>query len=213
MEKEIWKDVPDYEGKYQVSNTGMVKSLSKKVNSKNGSIRTTKTIILKRSPNKIGYVPVYLGNNKLGLIHRLVAIAFIPNPENKPQINHIDGNPSNNHVSNLEWCTPSENAIHSHRVLGRKPYKPGLGKFGILSGISKQIALYNKKGEIVYVFGAIAEAAKMFNTTGISIRRALNGQLKTAYGYFVKRITKEEYLKNLHIMNGVNVKRNKRQPL
>lgn len=66
-------------------------------------------------------VTLIIDNAKIRyLVHRIVGICFIPNPDNKPCINHIDGNPSNNHVSNLEWCTYSENELHSHHVLGKK---------------------------------------------------------------------------------------------
>ena len=100
---EIWKDILGYEGLYQVSSYGRIKSLSRKRN--NG---LDKTIILKENINNKGYKRINLHKNKKMksyLVHRLVAQAFIPNPNNYPIINHKDENPSNNHVSNLEWCT------------------------------------------------------------------------------------------------------------
>jgi hypothetical protein len=98
---------------YEVSKLGEVKSLSRKVNCKNG-FRITKEKILK--PNfqkKTGYYSVTL--HKVMSIHRLVATAFIPNPENKPFVNHKDGNKLNNNVDNLEWVTASENGIHAFK--------------------------------------------------------------------------------------------------
>lgn len=97
---EEWKDIKGYEGKYQVSSCGRVKSLSNN--------KTRKERILKPNIDNKGYKTVCLcmnGNVKRFLIHRLVAIAFIPNPNNCPIINHMDENSKNNHVSNLEWCT------------------------------------------------------------------------------------------------------------
>ena len=104
MEKEIWKDVKNYEGLYEVSNLGRVKSLNYN--------RTRKEKILK-SGYVCGYCKVVLwkyGKKKMYTVHRLVAEHFIPNPDNKPCIDHIDGNRSNNRVENLRWCTYKENS-------------------------------------------------------------------------------------------------------
>lgn len=104
---EIWKDIKDYEGLYQISNTGKVKS-----------IRYNKEIIRKPCLSK-GYKMVKLHKNGVYrpvTIHKLVAKYFIPNPVNKPQINHIDGVKENNIYTNLEWCTGSENLIHAYKI-------------------------------------------------------------------------------------------------
>jgi predicted XRE-type DNA-binding protein len=105
--KEIWKDIEGFEGLYKVSNKGRVRSFHKSGR------------IMKPDTTNHGHLRVWLcknGNKKRYLIHRLVARAFIPNPENKPQINHIDADPSNNHVSNLQWSTQSENISHAYEI-------------------------------------------------------------------------------------------------
>ena len=114
--EEIWKDIIGYEGLYQVSNFGRVKSLSRQVFVSNPHFigyRKTKEKILSNKPSKIKYVYVILNKNsekfQVG-IHRLVAQAFIPNPNNLPEVNHKDENPSNNFVDNLEWCSHSYNS-------------------------------------------------------------------------------------------------------
>ena len=101
---EIWKDITGYNGIYQISNYGRVKSFYK----------DKKGIILKTHPTNLGYIKISLKNKNL-LIHRLVAIAFVKNvnPKIKTEVNHIDGDKSNNHFTNLEWCTRSENTKHS----------------------------------------------------------------------------------------------------
>lgn len=117
--QEIWKDIKHYEGLYQVSNLGNVKTLDKYVNSgiKNNNKVKRKGKLLKQY-NKRGYLQVTLTHNnkrKYVGVHRLVAQAFIPNPNNLPQVNHKDEDPLNNHVENLEWCTAKYNCNYGNR--------------------------------------------------------------------------------------------------
>ena len=122
MNKEIYKDIRGYEGLYQVSNYGNIKHLSywQENHRWEGHFSFYKEKILKQYESKknprLPYMHVILSKEakpKLQMVHRLIAIAFIPNPLNKPHINHIDNNPKNNDIKNLEWCTPKENKLHS----------------------------------------------------------------------------------------------------
>lgn len=120
-----WKEIPGFEGMYIVSNYGEVKGLQRlKITNKNGRLTTVFEKYLKpyKGGKKGNYLRVCLSkNNKkyIRVIHRLVAELFIQNPNNKPAVNHIDGNTYNNNVLNLEWCTNSENMFH-HYALKRK---------------------------------------------------------------------------------------------
>ena len=109
---EIWKDIQGYEGLYQVSNMGRVKRLETYVKHKNGN-RLVKEKILTTQTHK--YQSVFLSNNhiKQHYIHRLVAEHFLPNPKNYPVVMHLDNNPKNNNISNLQWGTYSMNSKHA----------------------------------------------------------------------------------------------------
>ena len=110
---EIWKDVVGYEGLYKVSNRGKVRSLSRLVLRADGKPLTIREKILKPAVDKKGYLRTCLGSCNTVKLHRLVAIAFIPNPLNLPEVNHIDGNKLNNSVENLEWVTHKQNTDHA----------------------------------------------------------------------------------------------------
>lgn len=110
----IWQDIEGYEGKYQIGSNGQVKSLKR--------YRVPKDRILKTSLDK-GYVMVDLGSKEEKvrfLVHRLVAVAFVPNPENKPEVNHLNGDRSDCSVGNVVWATYEENQLHKITVLNRK---------------------------------------------------------------------------------------------
>ena len=135
LTEEIWKDIEGYEGLYQVSNLGMVRSLDRiivKPHPRNTSMQMRcfyKGRILKPKKKYKGYLSVDLhgkdGDVKTRQVHRLVALAFIPNPDNLPDVNHIDENPGNPKLSNLEWVTKSQNMRHGTcgARMGRKHWK------------------------------------------------------------------------------------------
>jgi len=134
MSKEAWKDIAGYEGIYEISSLGNVK-------------RTGKNKILKGRITRFGYLRVSLCNKsypKDYCIHKLVGSAFIPNPENKPQVNHINGIKTENRLENLEWVTNSENMLHSYRTLNHK--RPWLGKFAGEHHSSVKIEAFDLKG-------------------------------------------------------------------
>lgn len=116
---EIWKNIEGFNGYYQVSNLGRIKSTGSRAR------------IRKLFPNKVwGYLYVVLKGKKGKRVHRLVAQAFIQNPNNYPEVNHKDGDKTNNRVENLEWCTPSQNMIHAVKS-GLKPPSYGRRKLTI----------------------------------------------------------------------------------
>ena len=118
--EELWKDINKYVGFYQISNLGRVKSLDRYVSCSDGKTRHIEEKILIQTPDKDGYKRVSLtGEDKRRkpiIVHRVLAQHFIPNPLNKPQVNHEDGVKSNNSLSNLSWCTLSENRQHAYNT-------------------------------------------------------------------------------------------------
>ncbi len=115
--REKWIDVINYEELYQVSNKGKIRSKDLKLQNSNGAFYIRKGKLLHPTLDSYGYYALCLSKNKQSKrykLHRLIAIAFIDNPYNKPQINHKDGHKENNHIDNLEWCTCSENVKHAH---------------------------------------------------------------------------------------------------
>ena len=128
MIEEIWKDIEGYGGVYQISNLGNVKSLERIVYHPDGRVQVRKERIMSKRESTDGYYMAKLNVNKKSksiAIHRLVAQAFIPNPNNLPEVNHIDTDRKNNKVDNLEWCTHIDNIMYSVK-LGH--YKGKLGE-------------------------------------------------------------------------------------
>lgn len=119
---EVWKNIKEYEDNYQISNYGRVKSLQRTLKTKRHEY-TIQEKILSIKINPLGYCRVGLykdSSRKWFSIHRLVALHFLDNPENLPEVNHIDNNKQNNIYTNLEWCTRSENVIHQWSFRSRQ---------------------------------------------------------------------------------------------
>ena len=177
---EIWKDIKNFEGLYQVSNLGRVKCLEHKCPGRyKGKYRTVKEHMMTCVENKTnGYLYVSLSNLDRGrtfTVHRLVANAFIPNPENKPVLNHKDENKHNNCVDNLEWCNAKYNINYSDRGI----------KFGKTVGC--KVIQYSLKGEEIETFYSIGEAARITGLHKTNIYDAVSGKQKTCGGYIWKK--------------------------
>ena len=168
---EIWKDIDGYVGRYQISNYGNVLSLNYR--------NTGKAKRMKPKINKGGYKWIGLSDGKYRkplLIHRLVAIAFIDNPNNFPEVNHKDENPLNCNVANLEWCTHQYNVRYSfNKHKDRKP----VGK----KPIKQLINQYALDGTLMNTWDGYLILNKTFNYKGSSIKECCEGKRKTAYGY------------------------------
>lgn len=148
--EETWKDILGFEGEYQVSNLGSVKSLGRMTNMKSHNKivkRKTNERILKPG-NYNGYLQVYLSSNgkvKPCTVHRLVAQAFLKNCDNKTQVNHINGIKNDNRVENLEWCTASENQRHKFDVLSYRHSEETKSKLYNNDNGSKKIKVNGKE--------------------------------------------------------------------
>lgn len=178
MEK--WKDVIGYEGKYQVSNLGRVRSLNHITVDSLGRTRTHCGKIKSVNQNRNGYLQVHLLHQKLVSVHRLVAESFIPNPRCLKDVNHKNGIKTDNRVENLEWVSRSENIQHAYTILGRK--KSWLGKKGNNNPRSR-IVLQMLGNKILARFYGLNDA---FSNTGIrpsTISMCCNGRYKSAGGF------------------------------
>ena len=165
---EEWRDVKDYEGCYQVSNYGRIKSYKNNL------------ILKQRVYAKYLYVCLCHNNKKeMKRVHRLVAQAFLPNPNNLPQVNHKDGNRENNNVNNLEWVTASQNIIHGY-------------KMNLCYANEKKVLQYDLKGNLIKEWKSTMEIQRQLKYNNSCICACCNNRNKTAYGYIWKYKNKGE---------------------
>lgn len=188
MEK--WKEVEGYEGLYEISNLKRVKSLKRQVKNLNG-FRTVNERILATKIHSCGYVQVVLrkyGTDKCFRIHVLVAKAFIPNSDNKPQVNHIYGVKLNNIVHNLEWVTRKENMQHASQsgLLNNTVLAENRRK--ILENHKRVVSQFLKDGLFLKNFNSIKEAAEICDIPAPNIVDVCAGRRKSAGGFVWKYV-------------------------
>lgn len=182
---ELWQDIPNFKGLYQASINGEIRSLDhERKNGTNKYIQKGK--LLKLNKNSNGYLQVKLSKNstaKTYRVNRLIALTFIPNPQNKKTVNHINGNKLDNRVKNLEWATQKEQAIHRHKVL-KIPYSN-----------CKECHEANKKKIIRSdgkIYNSLLEAKKDLKNKNAHITEVCQGKLKKTCGYSFKYLEKED---------------------
>ena len=178
---EVWKPIKGYEGIYEVSSYGRVRSIDHdvmQVCSFTGKLTCFRYKGKMLTPKEShGYLRVMLWGEKpvMRLIHRLVAQEFIPNPDNLPQINHKDENKLNNHVDNLEWCTGSYNTSYNH--LQDRRYDNGAG------ARKRPIEQLTLDGQHIVTFESVCEAVRQTGFSNSAITDVLRGRHKTSHGY------------------------------
>lgn len=164
--KEIWKSVKGYEGLYEVSSLGRVKNVKK-----------SKFIAIVKRDKNSEYRCASLskdGTQKIYGVHRLVAEAFLPNPENLPVVNHKDENPANNCVENLEWCTQQYNCTYGTRTQR------------IAEKHNKAVSQFDKAGNFIKTYKSVTEAASTNNFILTNIAKCCRGERFSANGYIWK---------------------------
>lgn len=186
---EVWKPLTGYEGTYEISTAGRVKSLERDVIIFNDKVRHQKERILKFDKVWSGYLMVTLLKNGTRFkvcAHILVGQHFIDNPENKPEINHKDGDKTNNWDWNLEWSTKSENQLHAIRT-GLRPMKTRYdysANMGGLNGKSRRVDQLTLSGDYIKTFDCISDARIEIPTlAAINVSRVCMGTNNSAYGY------------------------------
>lgn len=181
--EEVWKPVAGYEGLYEVSNLGRVKSLPKVVDLGRAKQNRVEKF-LRPIPDGKGYLMVWLFKNqvkKMWKVHRLVADAFIPNPHNKPQVDHINTDKSDNRVCNLRWCTEKEN---SNNPITAK--RNGDSHRGAKSSCSVPIVQLSINGDLIKKWDCMSDVKRQLGFSHSHISQCCSGKRNVAYGFIWK---------------------------
>ena len=163
--EEVWRPIKGFEGRLEVSNMGRIRSVERTVAFGSQKRKVNQTTY-KLKNDKDGYKMVGLSGKNIK-VHRAVAEAFIPNPDNRPQVNHIDGNKANNRVENLEWATQEENMGHASR-----------------NRLTKHVSVIRDDGE---EYHTVTEAAKANGVSVACISEVINGHQKTSAGHSFRK--------------------------
>ena len=190
MVNEIWRDIKGYEQLYQKSNFGTVKSVDRISKHSNGDLKL-KGRLLKSIKHSGGYLQVFLSKNgkvKRYYIHRLVVEHFLPNPDNKPCIDHINADKSDNRVENLRWVTHKENS--DNQITKTKHIKK------LKEKLSKPIIQFTLTGELIKKWNSIRDVERELGIDNSSIIRCCKNRQKTAGGYIWRYYYKGIWMKN-----------------
>ena len=179
MKNEEWRDVVGYEGLYQVSDQGRVKSLERKLPHWRGGEQIKKERILNPGIDRDGYLKLNLcagGKTRTFFVHRLVCQVFHENPDNKPQVNHINEDKTDNRACNLEWCTCKQNINHGSR------------NERVAKALGKPIGQYKLDGQLIKVWPSAYMVERQTGFSQACIWGVANGRYKQAYGYIWKYV-------------------------
>lgn len=183
---EVWLPVVGYEGWYEVSSFGNIRSLDRVIKYSNGRKIFTKGVIMKQATLKLGYLRVQLSkNNKIShaSVHRIVAIAFIPNPNHYEQVNHLERDRTDNRVWKLEWCNSSMNQRHSYSFGDRKKSRAMKGVYGDKHPVSVPVIQLTMEGKEVAKHVSLEAAILATCAKKSNISHCLKGRRKSAGGF------------------------------
>ena len=191
--REEWKDIEGYEGMYQVSNKGNVKSLERKVWDSRGYYRTVTEKILKTGESGRGYLIVVLcknGKMKTCKVHRLVAEAFLENPQGLPEVNHLSEDKTDNSLENLEWVSHKYNCSYGTRI--KRIAEANSKALTNHPKLSKSVIAISKVSGLITEFKSIHEAERVLGINNSNIAACLKGKRKSAGGFYWMYAEEEE---------------------